>query len=162
MIKHEKNPMSGDPSYLDEEKGIYYGWIVGGLVWPSENPGAVVIVGQEDTWRPPMPAHVLSEFEEATIGDLLRKCSYLTNEYCVQDFYGRPDQTCLRYVDQFNSEANEKRLKPFYFNNLFISFFNVVTVGYLLLSLSNNFKFLRYGLKNILLLALLSGAGFVV
>ena len=36
--------MSGDPSYLDEENGIYFGRIVGGLVWPSENPAAVVVV----------------------------------------------------------------------------------------------------------------------
>ncbi len=114
-IKFQKNPVSGDPSFIDEEKRIFYGWIVGGLVWPSANPGAVVIVAQEDAWRPPRPVHVLSEFEENTIGDLLRRCFYLTTEFCVQDFYGRPDKTCLRYIDQFNSEANQKRMKRFNF-----------------------------------------------
>ena len=57
-------------------------------MWPSQNPGAVVILAQEDAWRPPRPAYVLSEFEESTIGDLIRRCSYLTTEYYVQDYYG--------------------------------------------------------------------------
>jgi hypothetical protein len=115
MIKFQKNPVNGDPAYLDEEKDLFYGWIVGGLVWPSENPGAVVVVGQEDVWRPPRPAHVLAEFEDTTIGDLLRRCSTLTNDFEVSDFYGSPDPTFLRYVDQFNNEAHETRMKRFNF-----------------------------------------------
>jgi hypothetical protein len=117
MIKFQKNPVSGDPAYLDEERQIYYSRIVGGLVWPSENPGAVVAVGQADVWRPPRPVYVLSEFEENTIGDLIRRCSYLATEFHVEDFYGKPDQTCLRYIDQHNSEAKAKRMKRFNFQS---------------------------------------------
>jgi len=116
MIKFQKNPVSGDNSYLDEEREIYYSRIVGGLVWPSENPGAVVAVGQADVWRPPRPVYVL-EFEENTIGDLIRRCSYLASQFHVADFYGKPDQTCLRYIDQYNSEARQKRMKMFNFQS---------------------------------------------
>ena len=115
-IKFDKNPMSGEPAFFDEDKGIYYGWVVGGLVWPSENPGAVVIVGQEDVWRPPRPAYVLAEFEEKTIGDLIKRCAHLAKDFCTEDFYGRQDPTCLRYVDQHNAEARQKRMKRFNFN----------------------------------------------
>jgi len=115
-ITLEKNPVSGDPCFVDE-KGRYFSNIVGGLVWPSQNPGAVVVLAQEDAFRPPRPAHVLSEFEENTIGDLIRRCSYLTTEFCVQDYYGRPDPTCLRYIDQFNAEANQNRMKRFDFKS---------------------------------------------
>jgi len=117
MIQFRKNPMSGDDCYFDDERKIYFGWVVGGLVWPSENPASVCVVGQQDVWRPPQPAYVLAEFEEATVGDLLKKCSYLSGEFCVQDFYGRPDQAYLRYVDQFNAEARQNRMKRFNFQS---------------------------------------------
>ncbi len=115
-ITFQRNPISGKNSYVDD-KGRFFANIVGGIVWPSTNPGAVVAIAQEDSWRPPRPAYVLAEFEESTIGELIRKCSYLSTEYCVEDFYGRPDQTCLRYIDQHNAEAQQKRMKKFYFQS---------------------------------------------
>lgn len=116
-IKYQPNPVNGEPSFLDEDRGIFYGRIVGGLVWPSENPGAVVVVGEGDVWRPPRPVQVLSEFEENTIGDLIKRCSHLARELCVSDFFGKPDKTCLRYIDQFNAEARQNRLTQFYFKS---------------------------------------------
>jgi hypothetical protein len=41
----------------------------------------------------------------------------LATEFNVEDFYGKPDQTCLRYIDQHNAEASQKRMKRFNFQS---------------------------------------------
>lgn len=113
MIKSvELNP-GGDRVFHWKERDIYFQRVVGGIAWPGERPGFVCVVGEESYFRPPYQLHLLAEAEEEDTAQLIHRCSELKAIWKIQDFYGRLDETVLRYLELSNEQARGRHERPF-------------------------------------------------
>ncbi len=75
-----------------ENKEYDLGRIFGGIVWPRENPGFAVIVGEDRLPEIGSRLHhcyVLAEVEEHNQDELIRHCTRLAKQFRTDKFFGR-------------------------------------------------------------------------
>lgn len=75
-----------------------YSRIIGGLAWPSGDRGAFAVVVAQSRWANPVlrrkDFYVVAETEQdrtCGIQDFFEALSKLTKHYCVEEWYGNPD-----------------------------------------------------------------------
>lgn len=113
-IMHKRRPFGGGAMDLySREDDRYFQRVVAGIGWPSEKPGAVVVLGEELTVSPgTMPnIHWLGEYETGDLGALLRQAVLYMHDLKVMAFYAGMDQPARSYLLHFNREARDQR-KP--------------------------------------------------
>jgi hypothetical protein len=109
----------GQHIYQWGDREIDLGRIIGGFAPPGEQPGFLVVVGEQFGWRPPpngQPAHayLLAEYEDPDLGRLIQRATEFVAKYHVAEFYGNTrDEALIRYIVNFNQRARGIRAKPF-------------------------------------------------
>jgi len=97
--------------YRDGDDRLYQR-IWAGIVPPSGRAGAIVVIAQELSLRPPASLFVVATGEEQAADNLLQKCLDFRALYQIEQFYGRTkDSDFLRYLSHWNAERREKHLK---------------------------------------------------
>ena len=105
-------------NFYHESENRLYQRIAAGFVPPAERPGAVIVLGEESTWRPPAIVHWLAESREQTLDMLIERALDLQREYKIQDFYGRTsDKGFMNFLSLRNRGAREKRMAEFQINS---------------------------------------------
>jgi len=112
----------GEPYYLNTETGEKYGEIVGGLAWPEEKEGFLVIVAVdlfEDTELKARHMRVLAEASELNIDIFLRYALNLQKRFSpllqTIRFYGDTTSMAkMALLDEFNKNRRKQNLDPFY------------------------------------------------
>ncbi len=102
----------GVRQYLHKRLGLVFGRIFGGIVFPSDKPGAVVICGEnseKDMLLKKRHIHSLCEIEAESNQALFRKCVELAIKYQVDGFYGCQSEQQRRVLTVFNEEARRAR-----------------------------------------------------
>lgn len=92
------------------EKNMRLDKIVGGIAWPGEKPGAVVILGREKK-----NIHLLAESEESDTGKLLNQCAEFKAWMFVDSFYCRLDPSGMEYLRMWNKERRARGEAPLLF-----------------------------------------------
>ncbi len=112
-----------EPGYWeDEEKGICYRRICGGLAWPQtllNRPGFAVIVGEEFNDLGPnrvpdkedVVMHVLADVERANFNEFMRECAGLAQEILYCSPY---DMAITGLLVQFN-RAERDAGRPYFY-----------------------------------------------
>ena len=86
-------------------KKIESGRIVGGIAWPGEKPGFIVIVGEElypEIGGKVYNCHLLNEHEDPDVNRLIEKCIEFIKFYKVICFFGRNDKHIIDYIYHWN------------------------------------------------------------
>lgn len=86
-----------------------YGRTIGGIGWPGDKAGFVVVIGED--WYPPIGktvcnCYLLDEFESYDLQDLLYACSEMAVKHDVSTFYGRWIQQPCWALRDFNEGLN--------------------------------------------------------
>jgi hypothetical protein len=121
-IIEKKIYADGELYYLNTETNEKYGEIVGGLAWPGNKDGFLVIAAVdlfENTVFEARNIKVLTEASESNIDVLLKRALKLQRHFSpfmeTIRFYG--DTTSLptmELLDQFNRDRRSRSLNPFY------------------------------------------------
>lgn len=98
--------------YHHKETNRVYQRIFGGIAWPGERPGFVVVVGEVKDYKPPYHAYVIAEFEGELVSELIRRCLELKSECQVSAFYGLiKDESNMHFLSLLNRQASQQH-KP--------------------------------------------------
>jgi len=99
-----------DIEYYQESTGRIFSRIIGGLAWPSHKPGAVVVMGEEMTLRPPAQIFVLTVFHRDDLGDLIQKTLEFRNNFRVAEIYANVgNETSMRFLQLKNRASIDQR-----------------------------------------------------
>lgn len=115
-IKYQKNAISGiEKCFYDEIEQRYYQRICAGFVPPANRQGALVVLGEEATWRPPAHVFWLADAQEQTLDKLILRAIDFQREFLIQDFYGRTnDESVMRYLNLWNRDQRDRRMTGLY------------------------------------------------
>lgn len=86
-----------------------YGRTVGGIGWPGEKPGFVVVIGED--WYPPIgktvcDCHLLAEYESYHLQEIYQQCAEMAAKHDVTTYYGRWVQQPCWALRDFNAGLN--------------------------------------------------------
>ena len=98
IFKHQTRRMDTslrDYWYRDGDER-FYKRIWAGIVPPHERPGAVVVVAEELSLRPPAHFFWIDEAQELATDALMQRALDLKTLYQIQEFYGRRDRDFYR------------------------------------------------------------------
>jgi hypothetical protein len=98
----------GAQQYHHKRLGLLFGRIFGGIVFPTDKPGAAVICGEnseKDMLLKKRHIHALEEVEAESNQALFRKCIELAVKYQVDGFYGCLIEQQRQILSVFNEEA---------------------------------------------------------
>jgi hypothetical protein len=87
--------------YYREGDERFYRRIWGGIVPPGERPGAIVVVAEEFTLKPPAHIYWVSEEVDPSADGLMARAMDLKSLIPVQEFYGRRDPDFFRLLSFF-------------------------------------------------------------
>lgn len=108
---HQKDTSLRDYWYRDGDER-FYKRIWAGICPPSERPGAIVVVAEELTLRPPAHIFWIDEAQETATDNLMQKALDFKALYQIQEFYGRTkDKDFYRFLSFWNANRREKNLK---------------------------------------------------
>jgi len=114
IFKHQVNRRDSslrDYYYRDGDER-FYKRIWAGIVPPSERPGAIVVVAEELSLRPPAHIYWIDESQESATDHLMQQALDFKALYQVQEFYGRTkDKDFYRYLSFWNANRRERNLK---------------------------------------------------
>ena len=119
-IKYQKKgTISGiKECFYDELEQRYYQRICAGFVPPSNRQGALVVLGEEATWRPPAHVFWLADSQEQTLDKLTLRAVDFLREFRIQDLYGRTtDESVMRYLNLWNRDQRDRRMSGFYISS---------------------------------------------
>ena len=86
MIKRSSKFQGKD--YYHEKRHVSFVRIWGGIGWPGDQPGALVVIGEEDYFNVPH-WYILAEASSNRMDELIRAANKLTGEFSVDCWYGR-------------------------------------------------------------------------
>lgn len=95
-----------------------FGRIIGGMAWPSDQPGFAVVVGEEKQPRvggKSYHCHILAEVVEMNKFDLLNNIGDLQALYKTGAFYGRYDESNIVHLYVHNSQLAKAGKSPIEF-----------------------------------------------
>jgi hypothetical protein len=108
---HRKDTSLRDYYYRDGDER-FYKRIWAGIVPPSERPGAIVVVAEELSLRPPAHIYWIDEVVETATDNLMQRALDFKALYQVQEFYGRTkNKDFYRFLSFWNANRREKNLK---------------------------------------------------
>lgn len=101
-------PQLGGRGYLlDARYGAKYRAIAGALEWPSERPGAVIVVGVDLSKDPKLGTYkmrVLAAEEEAGVTALVKRALALREDYLAAEWYGNQNSPMMQLVVTMNDQ----------------------------------------------------------
>lgn len=101
-------PQLGGRGYLlDTRDGAKYRAIAGALEWPSERPGAVIVVGVALSKDPQLGTYkmrVLAAEEETGVTALVKRALALREDYLAAEWYGNPLSPLMQLVIPMNDQ----------------------------------------------------------
>ena len=90
----------------------FYKRIWAGICPPSERPGAIVVVAEELSLRPPAHLFWIDEAQGSATDSLMQRALDLKALYQVQEFYGRTkDRDFYRFLSFSNAKRRGQNLK---------------------------------------------------
>jgi len=97
-----------------ESKKIEFTRIMGGIGWPGQRPGFVVVVGMEKFPKigtNNYNIHVLDEAEDVDLKALFKHADRFMTKYNFEDFFCRYDRAFTNLADEFSLHR-----KPFFYS----------------------------------------------
>ena len=110
----------GAQQYHHKRLGLLFGRIFGGVVFPTDKPGAAVICGEnseKDMLLKKRHIHALEEVEAESNLALFRKCIELTLKYQVDGIYGCLTEQQEQILSVFKQEVRRARTRELYIKN---------------------------------------------
>jgi hypothetical protein len=114
QLKAEKIETAGDITYYECE-GYRYKRILGGIGWPGDKPGFIVILGDTEKVNPPFEYRVIKEQQVRDLSRLFEFCIRFKQIYLVEAYYARETEDILNYLAHFNIEMQNFGKPSFYF-----------------------------------------------
>lgn len=120
MLKYKSLYLKGGSANelfpFDEENRRYFNRIACAVVWPSAQPGCAVVLGDEMSKE--RRYHWLAEHFDHDLGNLLRRCLELKSQFKISDFFARPDEVVLFFLDTFNADNRKRGISDFHFSEV--------------------------------------------
>ena len=96
--------------FYHEGRDLLFQRVVAGIVFPAKGPGFCVVLGEEALLRGTPKLYWLAEVEEVNLGNFVRLCIDLKNDYKVQSFYGNPSESDLVFLSEYNRHAADRSM----------------------------------------------------
>jgi hypothetical protein len=111
MIKISSNFKGKKYFHNDEE--VYFRRVWGGISWPGEKAGTVVVLGEKNSFG---KAHryVLAEARSGSPAELIVAANKLTENLEVGEWFGRHVEGSKEFLNQKNSQAFSSRKRELY------------------------------------------------
>ena len=106
MLKKSTN-YKGKKYYLGDEE-IKFRRVWGGIGWPGDKEGSVVVLGEEDSFNE-THWYVLAEGRSSSMGELITMANKLTTEVNVTDWFSKHAGGSEEILNQKNTAAFKKR-----------------------------------------------------
>lgn len=119
-------PMGTKKKYFyDPQKPAEYRRIVGGIAWPAEKDGFIIVTGEDYHEDPTLKLRhyrLMDEFEGDNISRLIKKLYDYQNIYKVQNWYGDPDnEMMMKFISKFNQGLGPRKRGVYISEALFVN-----------------------------------------
>ena len=117
-LRHLKDNVTGDAYIRNEENGVMYRRLVGGLAWPFDVAGGAMVLLAEsrnpDFHTQRHNVYVLDEFQSDDITGLLRRMHRLQLDHGVRDWITPRASYYMEFMHAFNDEQEAMRQQILY------------------------------------------------
>ncbi len=113
QLKKNITARSSEWTLYDTKTERIYTRISGGIILQGPRGSAAAVVAEEAVLRPPAPMYLIGLATRADAGGIIDCARELMLDLHCDDFYNDfTDTAALRFLDQFNNRARERRSKP--------------------------------------------------
>ena len=99
--------------YCQAEPYFEYRRIIGGIAFPAQDMGFIVVVGEDYRKDPTLELRhyrLLDEHEDADVQALIKKLYDYQNIYKVQNWYGdSSDEINMKFISKFNQSLGPRK-----------------------------------------------------
>ena len=78
-------PGEKESQFFHKSENLFYQRVIAGISSPTEKPGAIVVLGEEVSWRPPFQVYWLAEVQAPTIDELIQRAIELKANFKISD-----------------------------------------------------------------------------
>ena len=121
-IEYKDIPGEDGFHFYHKAEDRLYQRVVAGFAAPSERHGAIVVLAEESSWRPPFQVHWLAEDEASTLDKLFEAAIELKADFRITDFYGSTNKRTPGGFWNFTIELKEESECPLwgYYRHLIV------------------------------------------